>query len=367
MKLSSIHVPAKKKEAPTMSHLSVSRTEDLADDARPSPDPRSGDHDPAGSPSRVPTLLRSIRANYALVVVWIVMAGFYAVVAPSFWSVSIAQSIFSSQAVLLTLGIASLCTFVVGEFDLSFAAVMGLSTTTVLVLSGLHGVNLGLACLVAVLVAVVCGALNALFVVVLDVPSLVVTLGSSSLFLGLAQFISSSSIVSIQNPEFSRFALQPVFGLPVSFYYTVVLAAAFAYVMAWTPLGRHMVFTGANREVARLAGINVNRIRAGSYIVGALIAGLAGVLLVATVGGFDPTSAPTFLLPALAAVFLGTAVVQPGQFNAMGTVVAIYFLATGIIGLQLLGYTGWVQDAFYGAGLVLAVTVATVVRARAHR
>lgn len=311
--------------------------------------------------------LHSLVTNYALVGVWAAMAVFYAFVAPAFWTVPIAQSIFSSQSVLLTLGIASLCTFVVGEFDLSFAAVMGLSTTTVLVLSGLHDVNLALACLIAVLISVCCGLLNAFFVVFLEVPSLVVTLGFASLFLGLAQFIAKSSIVSIQNPEFSKFALHPFLGLPVSFYYTLLLAAAFAYVIAWTPLGRHMVFTGANREVARLAGINVNRIRAGAYVVGALVAGLAGVLLVATVGGFDPTSAPTFLLPALAAVFLGTAVVQPGKFNAMGTVIAIYFLATGIIGLQLLGYTGWVQDAFYGAGLVLAVTIATVVRSRAHR
>ena len=65
-----------------------------------------------------------------------------------------------------------------------------------------------------------------------------------------------------------------------------------------------------------------------------------------------------------AAVFLGAAVVMPGQFNPIGTLFGIYFLETGIIGLQLLGYSGWVQDAFYGAGLVAAVTVAHLVRNR---
>jgi hypothetical protein len=67
-----------------------------------------------------------------------------------------------------------------------------------------------------------------------------------------------------------------------------------------------------------------------------------------TAGGFDPTASPSYLLPALAAVFLGTAVVVPGQFNPLGTLIGIYFLETGIIGLQLLGYSGRVQDAFYG-------------------
>jgi ribose transport system permease protein len=92
------------------------------------------------------------------------------------------------------------------------------------------------------------------------------------------------------------------------------------------------------------------------------VAGLAGILLIATVGGVDPTGSAVYLLPALAAVFLGTAVVLPGQFNPLGTFIGIYFLQTGIIGLQLLGQTGWVQNAFYGAGLVLAVTVAAIVR-----
>ena len=97
-----------------------------------------------------------------------------------------------------------------------------------------------------------------------------------------------------------------------------------------------------------------------------LIAGFAGIVLVGTVGGFDPSGAQSYLLPALAAVFLGTAVVQPGQFNPVGVAIGIYFLETGIIGLQLLGASGWVQDTFYGAGLVSAVTVATIVRARAR-
>jgi ribose transport system permease protein len=61
---------------------------------------------------------------------------------------------------------------------------------------------------------------------------------------------------------------------------------------------------------------------------------------------------------------LGTAVIQPGRFNPIGTFVAIYFLATGIIGLELLGAAGWVSDVFYGGVLVIAVTVATVLRRR---
>ena len=311
--------------------------------------------------------LRSIGSRYALLGVWVVMAAFYAVIMPDkFLGTSTVQAIFGSQSALLFLAVAALCTFVVGEFDLSFASVMGLSATIIPVLVTLHHVSLPLACLVSLLASLSCGIVNAIFIVKLKVPSLVVTLGTASLYLGIAELISSSTIVSVSNKTFSNIALHNLFGLPLSFYYGLVLSGVFAYVLTWTPVGRHIVFVGANREVARLAGISVDRIRAGSYIVASLVAGLAGILLVMTVGGFDPTASSTYLLPALAAVFLGTAMVLPGQFNPMGTFFGIYFLETGILGLQLLGYTGWVQDAFYGAGLVLAVTIATVVRMRSR-
>jgi ribose transport system permease protein len=102
-------------------------------------------------------------------------------------------------------------------------------------------------------------------------------------------------------------------------------------------------------------------------VVSGLLCGIGGVLLVATVGGFDPSTSPTYLLPALSATFLGTAVIRPGRFNPIGTMVAIYFLVTGIVGLSLLGFNGWVTDVFYGAALIIAVIVSTVARRRTLR
>ncbi|PUA79521.1 ABC transporter permease [Nocardioides currus] len=324
-------------------------------------DPGSGAAVPGVS--RAQRLLRTVSARYALLVVWAIIVAVYGVLMPStFLSTSTLQAILGSQSVMVFLALAALCTFVVGEFDLSFASVMGLSATTVPVLTTLHGVPIWMSCVAALGAALACGVLNAFFVVVMEVPSLIVTLGSASLFLGLATLVGSSTIVSVSDQDFSDLARHTVVGLPLSFYYGLLASVLFAYVLAWTPLGRHIIFVGANRDVARLAGINVARIRAGSYVAGGLLAGLAGILLVATVGGVDPTGSSVYLLPALAAVFLGTAVVQPGQFNPMGTFLGIFFLATGVIGLQLLGYTGWVQDVFYGVGLIVAVTAAAIVR-----
>ena len=318
--------------------------------------------------SRTQGLFSALVAKYALIGVWAVMALYFYVVVPDTFGTSGAfSSIFGSQQVLVFLAMSALVTLVVGEFDLSVASMMGITATTIPVLAGTHGMNIVLACIIGVGAAVLAGAVNAFFVVVMDVSSFVVTLGTGTLLIGLAQMVSGTNIVSVNSPGLAKISVWEMLGMPISFYYGIALAALLAYVLAWTPMGRSMIFVGANREVARLAGIRVQRIRFGAYVFAGLLAGLAGMILVATVGGFDPASSQTYLLPALAAVFLGTAVVQPGAFNPLGTMVAIYFLTTGIFGLQLLGYSGWIQNAFYGAGLVVAVTLAKVVRDRSRR
>ena len=85
-------------------------------------------------------------------------------------------------------------------------------------------------------------------------------------------------------------------------------------------------------------------------------------MYVGTLGGANPTSGRALFLPAYAAAFLGATVIKPGQFNAFGTLVAVYFLVTGVSGRQILGVRSYVQDLFYGAALLIAITISTLVR-----
>jgi ribose transport system permease protein len=148
---------------------------------------------------------------------------------------------------------------------------------------------------------------------------------------------------------------QPIFGISATFYYALVLAIALWYTFRHTPLGRRMLFLGRNREAARLSGVKVPRLRLLSFVVGAALAGLAGVMTVGVSGGLAASSLQTLLLPAFAAAFVGSTVFVPGQVNAFGTIVAVLFLQTGIVGLELRGLSDWVQNVFYGGALVLAV------------
>ena len=307
--------------------------------------------------------LGQLAQRYSLIVLWVAMGALFYALADVPLS-NFLQGIFARQTPLVFLGMAVVITMAVGEFDLSFPSIYALSGASVTSLVVLHGWPFPAAALAAVALALLFGAANALLVVRAGINSVIVTLGLGSLAVGLGGWISRETSVSGLDFTLSNIALARVLGLPMIFWYGVALVVVSGYVMAATPLGRRILFVGANREVARLAGIPVTRIRVGAWLSSSLLCGLAGVISAAGLGGFNATSAREYFLPVFASVFLGTVAVVPGRFNPVGMFLAVYFLITGIFGLQLLGYQGWVTDAFYGVVLVAAVAASTWVQRR---
>ena len=313
-------------------------------------------------------LVRQLLSRGSLIVIWALMIGVFALtLGGDFVQTGTFQIIFSSPVYLIFLCMALVITFAVGEFDLSVAALMGIAGTLVSVLTVRDGFDPWVASAIAIATAGAVGLLNGFLIVVLGVNAIVVTLGVGTALTGVALWITNLNTISGLPASFSDAANHPVAGISISFFFGLAVTLILAYVLTSTPLGLRMSFVGANHEVARLAGIRVNRIRLGSYVASGFISGLGGIVLAATLGGYDPSSSPNYLLPAFAAVFLGTAVIQPGKFNALGAFIGIFFLQTGIVGLQLAGLTGFIEDLFYGGTLVIAVSISTLVRRRADR
>jgi ribose transport system permease protein len=291
------------------------------------------------------------------------MACVFAVLRPStFLSHASFVTIFGSQSVLVVLTLSLVITLFVGEFDLSVASILGLSATIIAQLNAVDGVGIGAAVVIALLSGIGVGLVNGLLVVALGVDALVATLGMGTLLVGLAMWMSNSITIGGISNALVNATRNEWFGLPHSFYFGILLATGLWYVMDHTPLGRHLLFVGQGREVARLSGIRVDRIRLLAFVVSGFVSALAGVIVAGTLGAYQASQSPSYLLPAFAAAFLGSTVVKPGRFNPWGSVIAIYFLITGITGLVLLGLSGWINEVFYGGALVVAVTVSTVVR-----
>ena len=100
------------------------------------------------------------------------------------------------------------------------------------------------------------------------------------------------------------------------------------------------------------------------FVIAGFVAAISGILFVGTTGSASPGTGVNLLLPAYAAAFLGLTTIQPGRFNAIGAGISVYFLATGVAGLELLGAQDYVQSLFYGVTLAIAVVLSRLV---AHR
>ena len=270
-----------------------------------------------------------------------------------------------SNAMVVVLTLALMLPLVAGDFDLSVAATMGLSSMLIAVLNARLGLPLAPAIAAAILAGAAIGAVNAFFVLYFGIHSLIVTLGSGYFTGGLILWVSNSQTISgVSMGLVEAVILTRFLGVPLGFWYAAALTAALWYVLQHTALGRRLLFVGRGREVARLSGVDLVRMRAGALVVSGIVAALAGVLYTGMRGAADPSSALAFLLPAFAAAFLGSTAIYPGRFNAPGAFVAVFFLSTGVMGLTFLGVEGFVQNLFYGGALILAVSLSQLVRGR---
>ena len=315
----------------------------------------------------------SRRANYArafervaVLLVWaILIAGFSIAMPRSFANWGNFSILFASYAPAALLALAIIIPLTAGDYDLSVGATLTLAASTIGVLNVWHDLPILLVLVIVLGVGLIVGLIHSLFIVYFRVPSLVVTLGSTSLMSGIVQWMTNSTTIGgIDNGLIMATVGYRLFGIPYAFYYALAAALILWYVFDYTPLGRRLLFVGRGREVARLNGIAVDRVRVGALVASAMISALAGILYAGVLGSADPFSGLNFLLPAFAAAFLGATTIQPGRFNPWGTLVAVYFLATGITGLSMLGIPLWVTNVFNGAALILAVTISQITRGR---
>ncbi|MDV2476178.1 ABC transporter permease [Rhodococcus zopfii] len=321
---------------------------------------------PADAPPKQRRALGPLFEKYALVLALVAVVVFFSVLRPEIYPTpNNLQNILGSQAVLLILALGLIVPLTAGEFDLSAVSTMSLAAMTIAVLNVQHGWSLLPAIVVAILAAVFVGLVNALLVVRLQIDSFIATLGSGTVVLGVVQWISgSTSVTGIDSALVDATIGTRVLGVSLQFYYALALVLVMAVVFQFTPIGRRLLFVGRGAQVARLSGLHVDRIRGGALVTSAFVAALAGVVYAGMLSGADPSSGQSFMLPAFAAAFLGATAIVPGRFNAFGTLVAVYFLVAGVVGLQMLGVASFVQQLFYGGALVVAVALSGAVRRR---
>jgi ribose transport system permease protein len=275
-----------------------------------------------------------------------------------FLTMATVHSVASSQSIIGIVALAALVPLTASNYDLSVGANANLAGVVAIVLQGkLHWAVVP-AILLSVLIGFGVGCVNATIVTKLRINSFIATLGMSSILSAVEVIVTANQQpVPVTASGWNSFTQTSIFGFQIVVLYLLALALIIWWFLARTPGGRYLYAIGGNPEAARLSGVPVSRWTAFALIASGGIAGFAGILYTSLSGpALDFGS--SLLLPAFAAAFLGSTQLQPGKFNVWGTVIAIYVLATGVEGLQLVSGQQWLSDMFNGVALITAVGLA---------
>jgi rhamnose transport system permease protein len=256
-------------------------------------------------------------------------------------------------------------TFVVmtGEIDLSVASMLGLSGAVVGSLWH-HGWSIWPAFLVAMVVGVVGGALNGFLVAKVGLPSIAVTIGTLTLFRGLAEvLLGSQTIPTIGDAAFPSWLTNiganslPGTQLSWSMLFFIVLAVVFGVILHLTPLGRSMVAIGLQPEAAQFAGIRVNRIKFVLFVVSGVLSAFSGILLTMQNASVSYNAGVGLELNVVAIVLFGGVSIFGGRGTIIGVVLSVAIFGSLQMALTQINVSADKQNIVTGVLLLISVIV----------
>jgi ribose transport system permease protein len=257
---------------------------------------------------------------------------------------------------------------IIGEMDLSIANVASFSGVLVTGLMVQSRVPVGLAILIVVAISAAIGMVNGLIITKLKVNSVVATLGTGSIVIGLNYAYAQGVPIASGLPEaFKELAFGKILGVPNNIAIMAIVLFALWVFINHTEWGVQLRATGGNASAARLSGIRVDRIKILGMAIASVCASITGILLASLIGSGTSAAADGYLMPAFAAVFLGSATLRDGDFHILGTLIGVFFIGIGFNGLAIFGVPTFVQYFFRGGILILAVGLSSVARVLATR
>jgi ribose transport system permease protein len=252
----------------------------------------------------------------------------------------------------------------VGELDLSigFAASLHGILVTGLIVS--NQLPIPIAIIIVLAIGAVIGLVNGLIVTKARVNSVIATLGTGTILTGLAFAYSEGVPIVAGVPDaFLSISLgRWLLDIPNNILIMVIVVGGLWLLVERTSLGQEIQAVGGNPSAARLAGINVDRIKILGFVISGVCAAMTGILLASRLGSGTTGAADSYLLTAFAAVFLGSATLRDGEFHIFGTLIGALIIAFGFNGLSIFGAPTFSQYVLQGAILIIAVALSSLGR-----
>jgi rhamnose transport system permease protein len=312
--------------------------------------PVAGRHIPDRLQSRLVRALKSWEALLLVVAVLIFVAN--AMASPWFldpWNLSDASFNFTEKALI---AFAMTMLIIAGEIDLSVAAIIALAST-VMGLAMVAGAPVWVLVLLGIGTGLACGAFNGLLVAGFGLPSIVVTIGTMSLFRGISYIVLGDGAYTGYPEAFGWFGqgyVWWVFSVELALF--ALMAVVFGILLHRTNFGRLVYVIGNNATAARFSGVRVDRVRFILFLLTGLMSGLAAVCLTSRLGSTRPSIATGFELEVVTMVVLGGVNILGGSGTIPGVVIAAVVMGLVTFGLGLLNVPGIVMSIIVGALLI---------------
>jgi ribose transport system permease protein len=310
--------------------------------------------------------VRRLFTVYGMVLLTVALFALFAVLKPgTFPTLLNFKLLTAGNAVPLILALAVTVPMVAGKIDLSVGYALGL--WQVMALSWqLSGLDYRLVIVFVLVGGAAVGLVNAVLVELAQVDAFIATLATGQVIFAITYWHTGGRQVVDNGGQraanFDALATWSLGPIPGPFVIAVLLAMLLWAVLEFLPIGRYLYAVGANPRAAELTGIRRRHYVIGSMVASGVLAAIGGILLSARQGGVAQANiGPDFLLPALAAAFLGSTTIRPGRVNAWGTVLGVVVTTIGISGLQqLLPGRFYLDPLFNGLTLVAAITIASL-------
>lgn len=286
----------------------------------------------------------------ALAVLVVVMA----TAAPQFATAQNLTNVLQQNAIIGVIACGMTFAIIIGGFDLSVGSTAALSSVVVaLVITATGSIPLGL--IAAIGAGLVVGIVNGGLIAFLRINPFVATLGTMTMIRGLV-FVSTNATPVFGVPfGFTALGLGKTMGVPNLVIVFAIVAAVLGFLLHQTRFGHHVYMVGGNARAAAIMGIRTARLRFWSYLIVAVCAAIAGILLVGQTASGQPQAAMGYELTAIAAVIVGGATLGGGKGRMLGTIAGVFLLGVVSNALNLLGVSPFWQPVATGLILVVAV------------
>ncbi len=314
----------------------------------------------------MPRLLQRIRSVPGIVYVLCVVVVLFSLISPEFDSFANLLNIVRQGAVLMIVSLGMMVVIIGAGIDLSVGAMLGLAGTVVAVLLQ-KGVSVSLSIPLSLGACGLCGLVAGLIIAKGRIFPFIVTFGMLFMVQSISLGITRGGSIHIPTPSFIAFGNGIFLGAPAALWITLFLLLLVLGLIRRTPFGAHLYAIGINGENARALGIRVDRVIILAYLLSALFAGVAGIILASRVSTGNALVGIGTEFEAVAAVVVGGTPITGGRGNILGTVMGALFITILRNGMTLQGLPSELVAVIIGAGIMAAVVGAQLLYRRAAR